>query len=371
MATWPHSGDWGGLRIDELPEVLAALCCAVNEREKALTIDDTPSYTTWNVSTENTTFPDASDFEGLAIVGSTNPISTALLGNLTKLNSAVSGMRSKYVTGSDSTTLVDYSTVISDWGDFTSDAPVNWRDHRVWCRCRDALKKMRYRKYSLTGTANSHSYQGTDADAVSYPYGWPAPALGGDGTKNSGSDKDWTQALGGRQTWMSVHMAAWWTYQNFNDTYYASTPYVTESVQWAAIQKGGCSVTWEFSILDEAVNGDIKTVKGNITAYGYNLVNAYTAKEDYGNTSVSASSGTTVHSFSFPTWTGTTDRTWSLAQTSTLPSGGVWLEQYPFSITSESNSFRTQYYGGAGTGRITIDTEMNVWFDQASVLTDL
>lgn len=78
---WYNGGDWEGVSVQALSEILAELCWAINERQAMLPYTETA----WTVNSGTTTYPIASDFNGLALVGNPSWLST----NWTAMKNAV------------------------------------------------------------------------------------------------------------------------------------------------------------------------------------------------------------------------------------------------------------------------------------------
>lgn len=59
---WPFSGSWDGKSLDDLPEIIAALCNAINERRAFLGA----SLIAFPITTGTSTAPLATDFDGMS-----------------------------------------------------------------------------------------------------------------------------------------------------------------------------------------------------------------------------------------------------------------------------------------------------------------
>jgi len=358
MANWPFAGDWSGLRVDQLREVFVALCCAVNEREKALAIDHAVVYTEWWLDQDGThkkTFPIAEDFNGFKIIGEDKAVSDGLLHNLVALNAAVYGFTTKYVTSPGSETLVDYSDVTDDWGLFTAYAPESWQDHRVWCRCRDALKKMRYRKHRFGGSYSSTHFRMGPAN-IRWPP-WEEPPY------------DWGYA--GINQWYHVEVsglpASAWIFPMQG----CGGQSLHEDIRYQTAK----SYTFPFSVLDYDDIGDVVKILGYVRKTRGNSLFAMTVKSSEGGpyTVASGSGCSGWVSQEFSDWEGaTTNKTWSISISSWLPGPGVgWPDRHPFGWgTYISSGGRTILDGGFGHTECEIEG-LDLWIDQKSVLTDL
>lgn len=151
--TWYNSGNWDGLRVDKLAEIMHNVCSAINERQTAVGV----TLTTWYKGNGTLgTNPSAADMAGffLGDYVDTDANDTRWDDNRDRAIAAVKALApyfwddnlcSNRLTAAD---LEDFSTTYPGAFEDYDGSPETHLDVRIWIKLKETIVKLRYRMYS-------------------------------------------------------------------------------------------------------------------------------------------------------------------------------------------------------------------------------
>ena len=179
---WPYSGSWEGQPIPNLSYIIAAICVAINERNREISlligIGENSRDIQFTTATGTSAMPTAADFVGYRV---DNPdVLGEIVGGIHGLNFT----HSKWYTDDTFTVQVPL-TDYDDWQAIIDDAGVDWTvsiftdiinlPSRIgqadfWLACKAVLDKLVYLEYSLYPSENTGEKLTTSR--TNYPGSW-------------------------------------------------------------------------------------------------------------------------------------------------------------------------------------------------------